>query len=94
MGLLQVFKPGEGLIEVLGQVEHALGDVYYLVLARSGHSDQTRYGVGGDQLGLAQLLADLEGHIESTHGLQRGTSPLDIVVVKGHFGQVERHLLN
>ena len=59
MCLLEIFETWEGPLEVLRQIEDPLRDLYYLVFTSPRDANQTGDCVCRDQLGLAELLANL-----------------------------------
>ena len=90
--LFQIFEAGEGLVEILRQVEHFLGHFDDCIFLRLGCLDELLHdGVRDERLAL-QLLADFEGNVKSTDANKGWFAAGQLVVVHRHLAQIHRHL--
>jgi len=88
MSLLQVLQTRESLLEVLSQEQDALTHVDDLLFSDLCCSRHLNDEVIGNQLHLLKLLCDLHRHVKRTDGLKTGTTTAQLVVVQGHFRQI------
>ena len=66
VGLLEILKAWELLVEVLGKIEDLLRNIQNLILAHLADLDQSWNNLSIDQIFFLQLLANLEGDIDGT----------------------------
>lgn len=94
MRLFQIFKAWVELVEILGQVEHLLRNLDDFIFWKPGHPLHGDDQLIRQQSHSLQLFTNLERHEKCADRDQTRLPSSQLVIMKRHLGEVERHFLD